>query len=151
MTVTQPWAWAIIHGKDVENRTRPTNHRGVLAIHAGKSWDGFGSGDQRVRNLFAPYLTDHQAAEVGLDPAEYPDHFSFGAVIGVVTLTGCHRQTGSCCQPWGERDGDGEVWYWTLADPVMLDAPVCCRGQLGIFTLPCEVAAEVHHQTGWGA
>lgn len=49
LSITQPWAWAIIHGKTVANRTRPTHHRGVLAIHAGKTWSGFGSGDRGHR------------------------------------------------------------------------------------------------------
>lgn len=36
LTVRQPWASLIAHGvKQVETRTRPTNHRGPLAIHAG--------------------------------------------------------------------------------------------------------------------
>lgn len=38
VTVLQPWAWAIIHGrKRVENRTWPTYRRGPLVIHAGLS------------------------------------------------------------------------------------------------------------------
>ena len=35
ISIQQPWAWAIIHaGKDVENRTWNSHHRGLLAIHA---------------------------------------------------------------------------------------------------------------------
>lgn len=36
ITVRQPWAECIARGvKLVENRSRPTTHRGPLAIHAG--------------------------------------------------------------------------------------------------------------------
>lgn len=35
LTVRQPWAWCIEHGKPVENRTWQTRYRGPLAIHAG--------------------------------------------------------------------------------------------------------------------
>jgi hypothetical protein len=38
LTVCQPWAWAIVHGrKHVENRTWATDYRGPLLIHAGGS------------------------------------------------------------------------------------------------------------------
>jgi hypothetical protein len=40
LTIRQPWASLIICGeKDVENRTRTTRYRGVLAIHAGHRFD----------------------------------------------------------------------------------------------------------------
>lgn len=36
LTIRQPWASLIIEGhKNIENRSRPTNHRGLLVIHAG--------------------------------------------------------------------------------------------------------------------
>lgn len=35
LSIRQPWAWLIIHGgKNVENRTWHTKHRGRFAIHA---------------------------------------------------------------------------------------------------------------------
>ncbi len=43
LSIQQPWAWLIVHGfKDVENRTWPTNERGTILIHAGKTVDGHG-------------------------------------------------------------------------------------------------------------
>jgi len=37
ISLWQPWAWAILHaGKDVENRTWPTHHRGPLLLHVAK-------------------------------------------------------------------------------------------------------------------
>ena len=40
LTVRQPWAWAIIQvGKDVENRSWPTKHRGPLLIHVGSAFE----------------------------------------------------------------------------------------------------------------
>lgn len=35
ITLRQPWAWMLFHGKDVENRSRNTKHRGPLLVHAG--------------------------------------------------------------------------------------------------------------------
>jgi hypothetical protein len=35
LSIRQPWAWLIIHGgKDVENRTWHTKHRGRFLVHA---------------------------------------------------------------------------------------------------------------------
>ena len=43
LSVCQPWAWAIVCGlKTVENRWRPTRHRGPLVIHALLVIDGTG-------------------------------------------------------------------------------------------------------------
>ena len=37
LSVRQPWAWALLFGgKDVENRTWSTRHRGRIWIHASK-------------------------------------------------------------------------------------------------------------------
>lgn len=39
LSIQQPWAWAILHGKPVENRSWFTNFRGEFFIHAGKKID----------------------------------------------------------------------------------------------------------------
>jgi len=37
ISIQQPWAWLIVQGfKDVENRTRKTNFRGEILVHASK-------------------------------------------------------------------------------------------------------------------
>jgi hypothetical protein len=37
LSIKQPWAWLIIHGgKDLENRTWHTKHRGRFLVHASK-------------------------------------------------------------------------------------------------------------------
>jgi ASCH domain len=53
LTIRQPWAWAIIYGgKDVENRSWLTKHRGPLLIHAGSAFD-----PRRVRDRQAARVT----------------------------------------------------------------------------------------------
>jgi len=39
LSIRQPWAWAILHGKDVENRTWVTRVTGEFLIHASKTFD----------------------------------------------------------------------------------------------------------------
>src|SRR5215472_2285942 len=72
LSVCQPWAWAIVHGlKTVENRYRPTRHRGPLVIHASRSRRYLGKD-------FANLLP-------GLPPA---DRLDFGVLVGVVEVVG---------------------------------------------------------------
>lgn len=114
LTVRQPWASLIIAGlKDVENRSRPTRYRGTIAIHAGLGTD-----------------RDAMAAHGHLLPA-YPA----GAVIGLVDVVGCVRDSSS---PWAE---DGR-WHWLLERPRPCE-PVPARGALGLWRLPPEVLEQV--------
>jgi hypothetical protein len=67
--VRQPWAWAIIDGgKEVENRTWPTSHRGPLLIHAGLQDD-----------LNGWHFLDESNIPLPVDPAT-------GGIVGVVDL-----------------------------------------------------------------
>ena len=38
LSVRAPWAWAIMHGKPVENRDWSTGFRGVIWLHQSKHW-----------------------------------------------------------------------------------------------------------------
>jgi len=112
LTVRQPWAWAIIHaGKDVENRSWPTEHRGPLAIHAGMTvWRG---GGDAIRPL----------AGIVLPP---DDELVRGAVIGIVDVVDCVRNHES---PWAD---DGQ-YHWVLHNPRALPEPIPYRGMQGLF------------------
>lgn len=143
LTVRQPWAWAIInYGKDVENRTRRTTHRGLLAIHASLTFDT----DAWQGPLFAESVRGRLLGHL-------PRVEGGGVVIGVVDVVGCHYDTaspddhcpGGCVSnPWSQRD----TWHWVLSNPRPLAEPIPYRGRLGIFTLPGDIAAAIHAQTG---
>jgi hypothetical protein len=71
LTIRQPWASLIIDGsKDVENRSWPTNYRGILVVHAG-------------------------AKDDPSEPAE--TDLPRGAIIGTVRVIDCVRDSES---PW---------------------------------------------------
>ncbi len=114
LTVCQPWAWAIIHGpKRIENRTWPTNYRGPLIIHAGKSRQWLGTEGDSL-----PDLPDY-------------DQLEYGAILGTVTLVDC--------VPYAERAGEAFAegpWCWILVDPKPLPAPVPYKGAMGLFEVP---------------
>lgn len=118
LTVRQPWAWAIIHaGKDVENRTWPTKHRGPLAIHAAtKMWQG---GRDELHNLVAFDV-----------PPE--DELIRGAVIGVVDLVDCVPSFAIAEQSKSMWAIAGQ-YHWLLSNPRALSRPMPYRGQPGLF------------------
>ena len=139
LSVRQPWAWAICHGKDVENRSRGTRYRGLLAIHASKS-------APYKNDLDDPRIVDLIVANGLDDPAA-----AQGAIVAVAELTGCHLSPdfgGTCgatrplCSPWGARD----QYHWILADVRPLAAPVSCRGALGLWRLPEDVEKAIREQ-----
>lgn len=146
LTVRQPWAWAIAHGrKRIENRIRSTKHRGPLAIHAGMAGAREGWTDLRVRTAFEPFLYGYEH-EYGIDPAIHQDQFLFGAVIAVVDVLGCHVATGDCCTPWGDRKTktcrngqfiDVPVHHWRLGNARLLPEPIPATGRLGLWD--CDV------------
>lgn len=112
LTIRQPWASLIVAGiKDVENRSWPTSHRGLLYVHAGSAVD---------REAMA--LHGHL-----LEPT-----LPSGAIIGTVELINCVRAADS---RWAEPG----QWHWLLADPQQLPVPVPCRGALGLWRPPADV------------
>jgi hypothetical protein len=74
LTICQPYAHLILRGaKRVENREWPTNYRGRLYIHAGKS-----------RSWLGP-IEDGKEIDYGIPLAS----MAFGAVVAIATLADC--------------------------------------------------------------
>lgn len=125
ISVQQPWAWAIAHaGKNLENRTRPNRHRGLLAIHA-------------------PQRTRHDDIEVLRESGfAVPDELTISAVIAVATLIDTHsaNRCGGTCSPWAEP-GAG-IWHWRLDNTTAI-TPVKCPGMRNLWTLPTDIANTV--------
>jgi hypothetical protein len=119
LTIKQPWASLIIHGgKNIENRSWPTRHRGPVLIHASKKRD-----DQEM----LAYKALKEAR--GFNPnwigaplkwGEVP----CGGVIGVVDIVDCVTESES---PWFV----GEFGF-VLANPRPLPFYEC-RGALGFW------------------
>jgi hypothetical protein len=145
LTVRQPWAWAIIHGgKDVENRSRGTSHRGQIYIHAGLGYSTEAEEHQAMQEAWINAAQKLPAERGNMGPLRKQDLFlDYGQVIGTVDVVGCHHATecwchdcGDHCSAWAQPD----VWHWELANPRPLACPFPEKGKLGIWNLlPQEV------------
>lgn len=138
LTVQQPWAWAIFHGKTIENRTQIWKYRGPLAIHAGQRWS--------ERGERSP-LIDEAARGQSLANVD-----TRSAIIGVVDLVDVHPDAG-CCKPWGESSyvehGGRErrrIVHLVLENPRELAEPIPCIGALGLWTPPADILLELANQ-----
>ncbi len=119
LTVRQPHAQLLIRGspnaaiKDVENRSKPTRHRGTLLVQASAKVD---------RAAYAEYT----AEGIELPPAE---ELVTGAIIGSVQVTGCVRDSRS-------RWAIPGYWHWLTASPRAADPVIPLKGQLSMFDAP---------------
>jgi hypothetical protein len=118
LTVRHPWAWAIIHGgKNIENRTWPTDYRGPVLIHAGRAYDD--EGFDFVHKICG-------------DLPE-PDRFwmSRGKILGVVDLVDCVKDHDSVWAEHGPR-----IWNIVLDNPRPAKHSLLVTGQLGLRPCP---------------
>jgi hypothetical protein len=122
LSIKQPWAWLICKGfKDVENRDWPTKFRGRIYVHSSLSKSEM-TGE--VIGWILERLNFGQAQQ--FKRAEYDASLlNLGAIIGEVNITGCVNHWSS---PWFVGK-----WGFILANPVLYDKPIPCRGQLGFF------------------
>lgn len=141
LTIRQPWAQLTLlldkggkAFKQVETRSRNTNYRGRLAIHAGMHQDaGFFVGmDEKNLTFFQ---------EAGLGNAFALGKLPYGAVIGEVTLldsvpidkltaTSLYTDQEIAFGDWSVGKGR---YGWILGDPVMYEKPIPARGRLGLW------------------
>lgn len=123
LSVRQPWAWAIVEaGKDVENRSRPTKHRGPLAIHVSTfhKWHEIAVDAQSMSGLIRQTSLTRGDLEKSL-----------GCVIGIVDVVDCIRDSSSRWAIPGQ-------WHWVL-DNQRRVRPVPIVGRLGIFEREIEL------------
>jgi ASCH domain len=111
LSVRQPWPWLIVNGlKDIENRSRRTNHRGPLLIHAGLSPGGYAEDIQLIERK---------------NGISVPSELETGGIVGVVDVIDCVESHKS---KWFENGDIG----WVMANPRRLKFRPC-KGALGLF------------------
>lgn len=138
LSLRQPWAWLVLHGKDIENRKWPTKLRGEFFIHAAKDMKQREYDDAveivrmiRGYDLLLPSFGElerggivGQACLVDVIPPCAPPEFA-GIACG-------------CGHPWhfGKQYG----FKLKAARPLPFQP---LRGMLGFFAVPADVLARI--------
>ena len=125
LTICQPYAALIVTGeKLVENREWPTNYRGRLLIHAGKSLQWLGADDEQ-------------------DFAERGAPLAFGAVVGearladVLHIDRIKHGEYDAKYPWlREHMHAHGTWCWVVQEVKRYAQPVPWKGAQGLWDFP---------------
>lgn len=131
LSLRQPWAWLVLHGKDIENRRWKIAHRGPFLIHASK---GMTTKEWREAVDFTRQYVDAELA------ARIPgrDDLVFGALVGRSAIEGCLAPLEQPTRRWHMP----QQWGALLVDTHEID-PVPCKGALGFFDVPAELLAQI--------
>lgn len=155
LSLSQPWATLVAIGaKRIETRSWSTSYRGPIAIHAAKRFPG----DCRALCSEEPFYR-------ALNPldrpraAGYEDWYSLplGAIVAVAVLewvvgtpASPGRVGGHQLPPPEPEASFGDYapgrFAWGLERVHRLAEPVPCRGALGLWAVPADVAAAVRRQ-----
>jgi hypothetical protein len=118
ITLRQPHAHAMLFlGKSVVNRIVPTPLVGRLWIHAG----------------LEPCTLDQLPCGT---PTPY-GALTYGVILGSVDVARCLRCSAALrlANVWATGP-----WCWMVENPRPLETPIPCRGRLGTWSLPRDVA-----------
>lgn len=150
LTLTQPWATLVAIGaKHIETRSWGTSYYGPIAIHAAKTFPGHA----KELCLIEPYrgcLLADKRVFVGRRMGGVIEHnLPLGAIVAVATLVGCMR-IGEPAQLRFLTDqervfGDFRIgrYAWILEQVRPLSEPIPCRGALGLWDVPRDIAARL--------
>lgn len=132
ITICQPWATLIAHGhKPIENRAWRTNHRGPIAIHAGKSLSWW---------RHASANPDAWLARYGI-PLPQRESLAFGSVVAVARLEEIVRPSNLphdlAVNPFAEGP-----WCWILRNIQPLANPIPYSGAQMLWHLPDDIITK---------
>lgn len=139
LTLTQPWATLVAMGaKTIETRSWTTKHRGLLAIHAGKS------SPQVYRHLPTEWpFEEALAGELALPRG------CIIAVANLVSISGTGWATRRIEQgkhaPHEAAFGDygPRRFAWFLESVMRLKVPLPCVGRQLLWDVPDDVEARI--------
>lgn len=151
LTLTPEWAWAVCYlDKRVENRTWPAPASIIgqrIAIHAGlkaPDWNvvemmarcaGW-SVDPRAAQFFAPGSDAPVVRPAKLYGTQH--RLTRGAIVATAVVSGCRAVDQRDAVGW-----EAGPWCWDLVDVQVLASPVSCKGALGLWRVPAELAEAV--------
>lgn len=139
LTLIQPWAHAIVHwGKRVENRGWKPPERVIgkrIAIHAGAKFE---------KDTFDDLTKFYNPKRDESTPVVRKAIAGTAVVAGWIDADGGHSRSLTQLEA---NEARASSWYvhgqigWVLRDVRELPAPVPCKGALGLWDAPSEVAS----------
>ena len=163
LTLTQPWATLMAIGaKRIETRSWSTKYRGLLAIHAAKSWPR-DCQKQVFEWPFSEVLIKYfkgKAYEPNFWTALAMQLLPRGEIVATANLincvaTGCAEIPALIHPPAGSAN-EYEFYFgdyshgrcaWILSDVRALKSPIPCQGALGLWNVPADIAARVKEES----
>lgn len=131
LSVRQPYASLLVSGvKDVENRSRRTNFRGTVLIHASaKMHDIMNQLPTKIFLLGTSPVEQH-VMKMAKDVVK---ENLFGCIIGSVDIVDCVQNHPS---EWAEKG----QWHWVCANAKKFEHPIrYVKGKLGIWEWEGEI------------
>ena len=115
LSIRQPWAWAILHGKDIENRKWKTTYTGSFLIHAAKTFDKEG---------YRWLCKNSHLLKANIPHSSF---FQTGGIVGRAKIVECLDR---CNSPWFSGPYGFVI---SEAQPVSFTP---CKGSLNFFEVP---------------
>lgn len=138
ISIRQPWAWMILHaGKNIENRTWETFHRGRVLIHASKGCTQAEYHNAIEGALMLDLPAKHTEALLNIPDLKTIER---GGIIGSVEIVACVRGKHSAWHAEGQ-------FGFVLRNPQPLPFTPW-KGQLGFFDVPPSAMVETESVTG---
>lgn len=142
LTICQPYAHLIVQGrKTCENRTWPTNYRGPIYIHAGKSRTWLDVWNRGGEDFDAGYEIPIRS-------------MAFGAVVAMAELVACINIESRLLPEWKAKMTEDQQehvsgpWCWILANVAPI-GPWPWRGEQGLFEIdPDELGKVANRELG---
>lgn len=131
LSIRAPWWWFILHGgKDIENRDWRFVPKlsGRVLIHASRFWT--------IEDISLDHASAVDMGGAAITDPQWVEMFkACGSIVGSVEVAGYVRESDS---PWFV----GPLGI-VLRDPIALTEPIPCKGALGFFEVPADIAAQV--------
>lgn len=164
LSICEPWATLVaIEAKRYETRSWKTDHRGLVAIHASKTFSveyqaiarspRFAAALGRIATVRPQYAVTEATGEVRRQSPRAVT-FSLGAIIALATIQDVERIS-NLRRVFGARLDDDELAFgnyqvgryaWWIANVFRLPTPIRCRGALSLWTVPVDVEAKILDQ-----
>jgi len=131
LSVRQPYASLLVNGiKDVENRSRRTNYRGTVLIHASAKMHEIMEQLPTKIFLLGASPVEQQIMAMAKKVVQLD---LFGCIIGSVDIVDCVQNHPS---EWAEKG----QWQWVCANAKKFEHPIRnVKGKLGIWEWEGEI------------